>query len=82
MSSYVDAQVYYLPNFNCPKPGPDDPNYFCRTRTRDNTITFSEADDTMIVDTTPWFGGGFRMGCMKKDFTTGKTRIIVPLFAL
>ena len=65
-----DAIVEYFPGFpNCPKPAVDDPSYWCRTRDSDNTITF--ANNVMTVDTNPWVAGGYRMGCMKKDHTTG-----------
>lgn len=70
--NYGDGVVEYFDGFpNCPKPQKGDPDYYCRTRTSDNAIMFDEPTDSMSVSTTKWFGGGFRMGCMKKDVTTG-----------
>ena len=64
-----DAVVNYFSGFNCPRPKSTEPGYYCRTRDSDNSISFNE--DVMTVDTNKWVAGGFRMGCMKKDFSTG-----------
>jgi hypothetical protein len=64
-----DAVVEYFEGFHCPKPEPADKDYYCRTRTSDNAISFEGS--VMEVNTNKWVAGGFRMGCMKKDFTTG-----------
>lgn len=66
-----DAAVEYFQGFKCPHPKPGDKDYYCRTRTSDNAISFDMNNGVMKVDTNPWVSGGFRMGCMKKDFTTG-----------
>lgn len=67
---YGDGIVHYFDGFpDCPKPKPGDADYYCVTRA--DAVSFDEPTDSMSVTTTPWFGGGFRMGCMKKDVTTG-----------
>ena len=60
-----DSKAAYDPNINLPR----DDSLFCRTRSSDDLVSF--ACETLVVDTNPWVSGGFRLGCMKKDFTTG-----------